>query len=273
MTQKFSYHMHSNSLGIFDGQSTTKDMINKAAEVGFEEMGISNHLTYHPTLIKTHPMFFNEYDKLEDTIMRCAEEIREEAAKAPIKVSLGFEVDFFPSNQWRDAFEKIREKVQADYYIGTGHFIRDDLEENICCLYYPPNIGPKRTKEYLDNGTKNYYKNLVLAVESGYFDFIAHLDVLNLFRQYDEFDRTKEIMELVETLAKHNHAYEINTSGWSKINIQHPQDWIIEELCKRDVPVVINDDAHHVDQVARFFPQAEELLAKLNYKNRWTFNK
>ena len=47
--QKFSYHTHTNILG-FDGKNTAEEMIKKAEEIGFEEIGISNHFIYHPNL-------------------------------------------------------------------------------------------------------------------------------------------------------------------------------------------------------------------------------
>ena len=73
----------------------------------------------------------------------------------------------------------------------------------------------------------------------------------------------------VETLSRLRHPYELNTSGWTKCGEQHPYGWMLEELNKSGVPVVISDDAHDVDHLARHFERAEELLAKMNYTNRW----
>ena len=41
--QKFSYHTHTNSFGVYDGRDSVYDMIAKAQEIGFEKIGISNH--------------------------------------------------------------------------------------------------------------------------------------------------------------------------------------------------------------------------------------
>ena len=47
---------------------------------------------------------------------------------------------------------------------------------------------------------------------------------------------------------------------------------MIEELNKRDVPIIISDDAHAVEHMAYAFDRAEDLLEELNYKNRYKPN-
>lgn len=68
--QKFSYHTHTNALGIFDGHHSAAEMIRRAEEIGYEEIGISNHLVYHPNLLTTSPMFFNDFDLLKKMMQK-----------------------------------------------------------------------------------------------------------------------------------------------------------------------------------------------------------
>ena len=227
--QKFSYHTHTNALGIFDGHHSAAEMIRRAEEIGYEEIGISNHLVYHPNLLTTSPMFFNDFDLLKKMMQKNVDDIRRAAEKASIPVYAGFEVDFFPSAMWRNAFEKLTETLNADYYVGSFHF---------------------------------------LPAESGYFDFIAHLDVYKIFPDFAPLGTDEDKRAAVETLSRLRHPYELNTSGWTKCGEQHPYGWMLEELNKSGVPVVISDDAHDVDHLARHFERAEELLAKMNYTNR-----
>ena len=114
-----------------------------------------------------------------------------------------------------------------------------------------------------------YWQNIIESIKSGYFDFIAHLDVCKLFNlgvepKWDEWKR-----KVIDTLAEYNQPYELNTSGWRKIGEQHPHLWMIEELNKRDISIIISDDAHTVEHVAYSFDRAEELLEEINYKNRY----
>lgn len=44
MMQKFSYHTHTNSFGVYDGHNSAAEMIAAAEAAGYTELGISNHL-------------------------------------------------------------------------------------------------------------------------------------------------------------------------------------------------------------------------------------
>lgn len=273
--QKFSFHTHTNTLGIFDGANSIEEMIAKAQEIGYRQLGISNHFIYHPNMAPqmadNHPMYFKDYDKAEYSMLQTAELIREAAANSKIEVYVGFEVDYFPSAAWRKTFEKFLARSEVDYFIGSTHFLKDKTEQNIHSFYYPKGVGPALSKEYLEMGVNKYWDDIVSAIESGYFNFIAHLDVINLFAYLEGFGSDDGKWRVIEALDKYKHPYELNTSGWTKIGIQHPDTWIIEELNRRDVPLVISDDAHHINQLGRHYDQAESLLASLNYKQRWCF--
>ena len=267
--QKFSYHTHTNALGIFDGHHSAAEMIRRAEEIGYEEIGISNHLVYHPKLLTTSPMFFNDFDLLKKMMQKNVDDIRRAAEKASIPVYAGFEVDFFPSAMWRNAFEKLTETLNADYYVGSFHFLCNADESRVYNMYHYKESGSPFTPEELADAVRNYWRNVCLAAESGYFDFIAHLDVYKIFPDFAPLGTDEDKRAAVETLSRLRHPYELNTSGWTKCGEQHPYGWMLEELNKSGVPVVISDDAHDVDHLARHFERAEELLAKMNYTNRW----
>ena len=74
--QNFTYHAHTNGQGIFDGRNTASEMICRAEELGFEELGISNHLIFHPNLKTVDKMFFNDFDVVSSVMQKNAEEIR-----------------------------------------------------------------------------------------------------------------------------------------------------------------------------------------------------
>ena len=183
--QKFSYHTHTNILG-FDGKNTAEEMIKKAEEIGFEEIGISNHFIYHPNLQEKDNMFFNDIQKMETAAKKIIESIRQAALNSKIKVYAGFEVDFFPSARWRSDFEKIRKNIDADYFIGSTHILRDKDEQHIYNMYHYYYKSEHRFKDdILQEYLSNYWKNIAAAIKSGYFDFIAHLDVYRIFKLFE----------------------------------------------------------------------------------------
>lgn len=275
--QHFSYHTHTNTFDVYDGHYSIEEMIKAAEQAGYTELGISNHFIYHPNIFKgcqasaNDKMFHNDYGEALDIYKRTIDEIHRIAANSKIKVYAGFEVDFFPSSQWRDSFEKMIAEIKPDYLIGSTHYLRTADESIMCNMYYlsQTDITRHQAEELL----VNYWQNIIEAIKSGYFAFIAHLDVCKLFNLgvdpvWDEWKR-----KVINTLSKYNHPFELNTSGWTKVGEQHPHLWMLEELAQRQVPIVISDDAHKIKHIAQHFEQAENLLKSINYSNRWKLNK
>lgn len=271
--QKFSYHTHTNFMG-FDGRNTAEEMIKKAEDIGFEEIGISNHFIYHPNLkYSGDKMIFADYNTFEKMIGATVDNIRAASLNSKIKVFVGFEVDYFPSKQWCDVFEKIRKNIEIDYFIGSTHIMRNDDETNLHNFYHyfygEHNLSNDVLQEYIGN----YWKNIAEAIKSGYFDFIAHIDVYRIFKIFDHLIFDDEINNLLDVFEKYKTPYELNTSGWTKNGVQHPDDNLLTSLRDRGVPVVVSDDAHSVDMLGQHFNKAEALLYSLNYTNRWKLDK
>ena len=268
--QKFSYHTHTNSFGVYDGRDSVYDMIAKAQEIGFEKLGISNHMIFHPELPPHSKMFFSDYNKACDIYKRTVEEIRTVSLNFNIDVKVGFEVDFFPSIQWRNLFEKIREEIKADYYIGSTHFLRNKSEQYLMNLYYLLRTPEARIDvDCITVYLNNYWNNIIESVKSGYFSFIAHLDVCKLFGYCHEKEWDDKKLELIETLAHYKQPVELNTSGWNKIQEQHPEKFMLKEICKKNIPIIISDDAHSTEMLSQHFEKAESLLNELNCTSRF----
>lgn len=266
--QKFSYHTHTNSFGLFDGRNSAKEMIKKAEEIGYVELGISNHICCHHNYPQFSPMFFNDYRQAEDVYKRVTEEIRTEALSSKIKIYVGFEVDYFPDLIWQRHFEKMIEHLQPDYLIGSTHTLCESDFGKIYNLYDKNKLAAEKIKELLPN----YWRNVVATIQSGYFDIIGHIDLLKIFGlcRGPEWRESKQMV--IEALASAKQVYELNTSGWRKAGEQHPERWMLEELNRRNIPVVISDDAHSTEMLAQYFTEAETLLESLSYKNRWSMN-
>ena len=270
--QNYTYHSHTCALNKYDGKNTALEMITRAEELGFEAIGISNHMCYHPNIILSNPMNIADIEEAVDTYQRIIEEIHNASRYAKIKVYVGFEVDFFPSKLWRDDFEQIISRINADYYIGSSHVIRTADEKQIINPYDVILHGYPCPDNFIKDNYHNCWSNLIESIKSGYFAFIAHLDLHKIFKLGIEPEWNQQKMQVIETLAKYNQPYELNTSGWNKAGEQHPQDWILQELSKRDVPVIISDDAHSVDMLGQHFERAEQLLQDIGYTNRWKPN-
>ena len=207
--QNFTYHAHTNGQGIFDGRNTASEMICRAEELGFEELGISNHLIFHPNLKTVDKMFFNDFDVVSSVMQKNAEEIRRAADRAKIKVLVGFEVDFFPSSAWRLAFEKLQKTLRADYYIGSCHFLRNKEETKLVNMYLYREGNTDFLPSELGTGLEIYWQNVALAAESGYFDFLAHLDVYKIFPYLQNLPEPESQSLAIDTVCRLKHPYEL----------------------------------------------------------------
>ncbi len=272
--QLFSYHTHTNSLGIFDGINTADEMISRAEELGFQEIGISNHLICNPGICeidKMQSMYFRNYAQAEQIYKQVIDEIRKTALRHKIKVYVGFEVDYFDNKEWLDFFDRMRKSLDVDYYIGASHFIYNNNFSKILKISYLKRRPDLLDDEIIKKGLENHWKNLVAAIKNGWFSFMAHIDQITSkgFCQTSEWDAAK--WSVIEALAESRTGFELSTKGLRKTNHFFPENWIVEELNKRKVPVVISDDAHSVAQLGENFDKAEVFLSEINYVNRLKF--
>lgn len=269
--QKFTLHTHTQALGYFDGKCTADEMISRAEELGFETIGISNHLIWHPNIPLSSRMFFRNWDEVLEAQLRIKGEIAEAAAKHRIKVLFGAEVDYFPSAAWRNGFEKLLSKLNFDYLIASSHFIRTADENYMCNLYHLDELKADLSQEDFKEMVRQHWQNIVASIESGYFNFLAHPDYCVIkIPDIEEFDDYR--WQIIEALDKAQMPFEVNTSGFNRIDMQHPATWMLKELCRRKIPTLISDDAHHVNMIGQHFERAEQLLKECACINRWNVN-
>ena len=267
--QNFTYHSHNNFGGVFDGRHSPEDMISAAEKLGFETIGVSNHLIWHHNMPCSHTMFFKDFDQALDTYKRSLDCLDEIASRHSIKILKGFEVDFFPSKEWRNGFEKMLKELKVDYLIGSTHFIRTEDESQMWNIYHLDELPQGTTVEDIDYYLSNYWKNILTAISSGYFNFMAHLDYctqfnLSISAEWDEYK-----WQVIESLDKNKMPFEVNTSGISRIGRPFPDWWMVKELCRRQVPVLISDDAHYTEHLGRGFAEVEEKLKEFNCVKRF----
>ena len=277
--QKFNLHCHTNFGGVFDGNNTAEEMICTYEQKGFETVGISNHCIYSKVFeertkqredgfVDISAMYFHDLDKLIDVHKKSFESIDEAASKHKIKVLKGFEMDFFMSKDWSKAFDKITKELKPDYIIGATHFLRNKDESFLYNLYFLKQMNPKYNNE-INEYVKNYWKNVIESIKSGCFNFIAHADYCCQFglAAGDGWDDYKH--ELVETLYKTKTACEINTKCMRTTGTPSPTWNLIDEMIKKEIPLLISDDAHRIEDAGALFEEVEEKLSKKGCKKRF----
>ena len=264
MIQKYTLHTH--TVG-FDGQDTVQTMVNRARELGFNTIGISNHFIVNP-IIKQAKMYvyskiggYNgiysaSFDEVLSRFIPHYEELfRVQEQNPDIKILRGMEVDFFNIPQWRDGFEKAIKILKPDYLIGSAHFVEYDGK---LLNMHDLKISDAKTQDIL---LSRYWENVKNAAQSGMFTWMAHLDLpkkvgLGRAEQWADFES-----RAVEAAVKSKTAIEINTSFYKPDCYEpYPSNRILKMVAENSVPVLISDDAHVAKNIGRHFDEAGHLI-------------
>ena len=274
--QKFSYHNHTN---FSDGSNTLEEMVAQAKKIGFCELGISDHLIVHKNMMQNPSwnklitlnasyIYNNSFKNILSKYQSHCEKIRKISARENIKLYVGFEVDFFTYNGWLDEFNEFIKQLDYDYLISGNHFFcNEDGSQiiNIDSLKGKANNIPNLS-EYI----VRHFDTIKKSIESNLFTFLAHLDYVRKLGDYICGPKMyqQEKNQVLSALQNFNKGIEISTKGLRKIGDFYPCQEILQEIAKRNIKVVISDDAHSVNELGTDFAKAEAELLKHSITHR-----
>ncbi len=274
--QRFSYHCHSN---FSDGSNTLEEMIFRAEELGFTELGISDHVIIHKNIDQSpsqpywqknsgYNIFKSSFKKALPEFQQHCDNIRQASKKHNMKLLVGFEVDFFTYDGWLEEFKEFVSQLDCDYLVSGNHMLFDEKCETMF------DIGNLK-KIYSDAALqqellRRHFETMKLAVKSGMFTFLAHMDYARKLGDdicsADSFKPEK--VAVLDSLQQVGMGVEISTKGLRRIGDFYPCECLIDEFAKRNLPVVISDDAHNINEMGYRFDYAEEVLQKHCILNR-----
>jgi histidinol-phosphatase (PHP family) len=236
-----------------DGECTLAEQIAAAQTAGLDEVGISDHYILYPggKMID----WSMEVERLGEYVA----EIKTAAAETSgLTIRLGIEADFFP-----ETVEELRRVVALhpfDFIIGSVHFVDgfpiDEVTEQWDAL----------TQDERNEMWRLYWVRIRQMAESRVFDFAAHLDLPKKFGHRPTVDLTAEREAALDALAAGDMALEINTAGWYKpANEAYPTLEILKKARSRNIPLLINSDAHFPQHLTRDFDRAYALVREAGY--------
>jgi histidinol-phosphatase (PHP family) len=253
-----SYHNHTT---WSDGVSTVGEMIEGAHRAGLDEIGISDHFALAPDRNRF------KWAMAPESLDEYVNQIQVAAKNAgDLKVRLGLEVDYFPETI--KATGELLSQYPFDFLIASVHFVDG----------FPVDLDP-RAWEIISQDNRNqiwkkYWHNLQAIVESGLYDFVAHFDLPKKFNFHPTIDLVEDALKVQDSIAAHDMAIEINTSGWDKPAAEaYPSLFFLKEAKRRSIPLLINADAHNADNVARNFDRARSLAADAGYTETVRYEK
>ena len=253
-----SYHNHTT---WSDGISSVAEMIEKAQEAGLDELGISDHFTLAPDGQQRD--WALSQDMLEEYVSQVGKAAKDSVRPA---IRLGLEVDYFP-----ETIESVRRCLARfcfDFLICSVHFADG----------FPVDLDSRPWGELSEdarNGIwRSYWRNLRAAAQTGLFDFVAHFDLPKKFGIFPTIDLSPEALASLDAMAEADMAIEINTSGWDKpVREAYPSLFYLREANRREIPLVINADAHRADNLVRHFDRARSLAVEAGYSELVSFKR
>ena len=275
--QKFSYHCHSN---FSDGHNTVEEILDQAEQLGWEEIGISDHLIVHKNVKQSlswprwekspnNHVYYSDFKKAADDFCRHKEDVMRAAKGRNIKVRTGAEVDYFVYNGWEEEFKEFLRQTELDYCISGNHFLQPNDGNDILDMKESELLPEAEIRKFLSK----HFEYICQAIESKLFSFVAHIDYARKNKFCGSQDFKNEKLKAVKTLRDCNVATELSTKGLRKSGDFYPTEWLFAEIVAQNIPVVISDDAHRLSEMGFEFAKAEEFLDTFSYKNRWQYKK
>ena len=245
-----TYHNHST---FSDGRAPVREVVEHARDLGADEVGLSDHLTLHPSKRVRWSMEVARLDAYVQTVLDARDEMR-----GSIEVRLGVELDWFDGRE--DVLRAVIESKPFDYIIGSVHFVGE----------FPIDGAPQRWRtldqDVIDQIHRDYWTQMRKMVASGLFDIAAHLDLPKKFGHLPREQPQAEIDAALDALAENDVVVELNTAGWRKACADaYPSLEILRACRERGIAATLSADAHDPADLLRDFDRGRERLREAGY--------
>ncbi len=261
-----NYHSHCH---YCDGKYEPEKYIESALQQGLVAYGFSSHAPLP---------FENTWAMREENIPKYMAEIRslQEQYRHDIQIYCGMEVDYIPGRIGSKS--KMVMDAALDYTVGSVHFVEA----------FPDGKGWEidgSHQVFLD-GLQQIFKGDVQKAVSRYFeltrqmveqecpDVIGHIDKIKiqdeegrLFSQQSSWYQ-QQMKQTLQLIADAGAIIEVNTRGIYKKKTPetYPARWVLEEMYQLNIPITINSDAHHPDEITSQFTDTAQLLQSVGFR-------
>ncbi len=175
-----------------------------------------------------------------------------------IKLKLGLEVDYIPGRE--DYIQQLEQSCDFDYIIGSVHFIDGWGFDH-------PDFRHLFEEKDIDQIYGRYFELVQMAVDSGLFDIIGHLDLIKIWghrpRQNNILFHVKQLLKSIKAAGM---IIEINSAGLRKpVGEIYPQQDIIDLIASKQIAVTLGSDAHHPRQVGEGLQEVRGVLINAGF--------
>ncbi len=261
-----NFHSHSS---YCDGKSDPEDYIKEAINKGFHAFGCSSHAP-----VPFQSSWNMPSEKLQDylnTIQRIKSKYKEN-----IQVYTGMEIDYIDGH--RGYARSFIKDLKLDYHIGSVHYLDQLPDGSFFCFDGKPE-GFFKTIDLLyrndfKKAIRKYYHHIRQMIIHDNPDIIGHLDKIkmhNTVSKYfseDEKWYVRELEETTDLIAEKKCIVEVNTRGLYRHNppMLYPSRWVLERIYDKNIPVMINSDAHHPTEIDKGYEYAAQILHEIGWE-------
>jgi len=268
----FNLHTHSH---FCDGKKPPEVYVERAIELGFHTLGFSSHAP-----VPFDNIFAIREEQLEEyfkTIRNLKTKYKDQ-----INILLSLEIDFIPGIT--KPFEYFKIAGDLDYTIGGVHLIKKKGIEELWFIDGPVQERYDQGIQILykghgRQGVEAYYNQVLEMVTTQKPDIIAHLDKIKMHNKNRYFSEEEGwykdlVWKTLKFIASEtNCIIEVNTRGLYKkrADSYFPSPEILEQVHHLKIPVTLNSDAHHPDELDKYFPEAVEMIKDIGFKELVSF--
>lgn len=249
MLFKTNFHTHTK---YCDGKNTPREMVEKAAELGFSALGFSGHAYTPPE--PEYSMSLENTGIYKKEILALREEFR-----GRLDIYCGIEMDYF----------SVTDTSDFDYVIGSVHYLERDGK------FYNIDGSPERfaraTEAFGDVYTliEAYYDAVSDVVRKTNADIIGHFDLITKFNENEDLFSTSHpryvaaVDKALCALLPANRIFEINTGAMARgyRKSPYPSIDILKKLCESGAKLLLTSDCH--DSVNLDFGFEEVIASKV----------
>jgi histidinol-phosphatase (PHP family) len=250
------YHVHTPLCHHATGWPV--EFARRAVELGLGELGFADH--------NPMPDQFDDWRMAQKDLPRYLEEVAKARAAYPqLNIRVGLECDYIDGHE--EVIEDLARVHEWDFLIGSVHYLPGGWEVD-----HPKYVG--RHAGHAEDVWASYWGEYEACIRSGLFDFVGHPDLPKKFGFRPEGDLRRFYEPAIAALVEMKMPFEINTAGWRKeCHEQYPAREFVELAHQAGVPLLINSDAHAVDELGAGFAEAVKLARDAGYTQTARFQK
>jgi histidinol-phosphatase (PHP family) len=252
-----------------DGSAPPGRYAAAAMEKGFVSLGFSSHAPLpFDNRWALRPEMVSEY-------IHAVQELKN-ACSGKLHIYLGLEIDYIPGITQSIRF--LKDSYSLDYTIGAVHLVREPHSKKLWFIDGAPEGYDKGLRDIFDMDIRKavgcYFNQLQDMMLQQKPDIIAHFDKIKMNNRGRYFstseswylemiDRTLDVME------QSGQIVEVNTRGiyTKRCDELYPSVKILEELCIRNIPVIVSSDAHKPEELDMEMLETMQVLRSIGFKH------